>query len=125
MNKAISYSKRRKKKNISFLFTLIALLIISSIAYYVSNAAMNNEINSINKEIVSTQKKLDATNAEINSLKKDYDIRNTDKFKEKIAKERLGMVKGSKQATDKKDDEEKDNIEKIKANNEEKINTND
>ncbi|MDU2354680.1 MAG: septum formation initiator family protein, partial [Anaerococcus sp.] len=81
MNKANSYSKRRKKKNISFLFTLIALLIISSIAYYVSNAAMNNEINSINKEIVSTQKKLDATNAEINSLKKDYDIRNTDKFK--------------------------------------------
>lgn len=125
MNKANSYSKRRKKKNISFLFTLIALLIISSIAYYVSNAAMNNEINSINKEIVSTQKKLDATNAEINSLKKDYDIRNTDKFKEKIAKERLGMVKGSKQDTDKKDDEEKDNIEKIKANNEEKINTND
>ena len=35
------------------------------------------------------------------------------------------MVKGSKQATDKKDDEEKDNIEKIKANNKEKINTND
>ena len=121
MNSANSYSKKRRKKNIRFLFTIIALLIISSIAYYISNAAMNNEINKIDKEIVSTQKKLDATNAEINSLKKDYDIRNTDKFKEKIAKERLGMVKGSKkQATDKKDNEEK-----IKDNSEEKIDTDD
>ncbi len=93
MAKANSYSKIRKKKNKRFLFTIIALIIISSIAYYISSKAMDNEINSLNKEITSTQKKLDKANAEIKNIENDYKIRNTDQFKEKMAKERLGMVK--------------------------------
>ena len=56
---------------------------------------MKSEINSLDTEISSTQKKLDDVNKEITTLEKDYEIRNTDQFKEKIAQERLGMTKGN------------------------------
>ncbi len=64
---------------------------------------MNAEINNLNTEIKSTQKKLDDVNKEITSLENDYEIRNTDQFKEKVAQERLGMVKNS----DKKENNQK------------------
>ncbi|MDU3176624.1 septum formation initiator family protein [Anaerococcus sp.] len=64
---------------------------------------MNAEINNLNTEIKSTQKKLDDVNKEITSLENDYEIRNTDQFKEKVAQERLGMVKNS----DKKESDQK------------------
>lgn len=71
---------------------------------------MNAEINNLNTEIKSTQKKLDDVNKEITSLENDYEIRNTDQFKEKVAQERLGMVKNS----DKKENDQK----KAEANKE-------
>ena len=63
---------------------------------------MKAEINTLDTEISSTKKKLDDVSKEITSLESDYEIRNTDQFKEKIAQERLGMIKGN---TDKKEDE--------------------
>lgn len=71
---------------------------------------MNAEINNLNTEIKSTQKKLDDVNKEITSLENDYEIRNTDQFKEKVAQERLGMVKNS--------DEKENDQKKAKANKE-------
>lgn len=71
---------------------------------------MNAEINNLNTEIKSTQKKLDDVNKEITSLENDYEIRNTDQFKEKVAQERLGMVKNS--------DEKENDQKKAEANKE-------
>lgn len=67
---------------------------------------MKAEINSLDTEIESTQKKLDDVNKEITTLEKDYEIRNTDQFKEKIAEERLGMVKDK---SNKENDDKSDN----------------
>lgn len=98
-----SYKKRRKAKNRRFLLSIFLILLISSISYILLNRIMNAEINNLNTEIKSTQKKLDDVNKEITSLENDYEIRNTDQFKEKVAQERLGMVKNS----DKKESDQK------------------
>ena len=102
MARAKSYQKKRKAKNRRFLLSIFLILILSTIAYVFLNNMMNAEINTLNSEINSTKKKLDAVNEEITSLESDYEIRNTDQFKEKIAKERLGMVKGKKPILKKK-----------------------
>lgn len=102
MAKAKSYQKRRKAKNRRFLLTIFLILLISVISFIFLNKMMKAEINSLDTEISSTKKKLDDVNKEITSLESDYEIRNTDQFKEKIAQERLGMIKGK---TDKKEDE--------------------
>lgn len=102
MAKAKSYQKRRKAKNRRFLLTIFLILLISVISFIFLNNMMKAEISSLDTEISSTKKKLDDVNKEITSLESDYEIRNTDQFKEKIAQERLGMTKGK---TDKKEDE--------------------
>ena len=111
MARAKSYQKKRKAKNRRFLLSIFLILILSTIAYVFLNNMRNAEINTLNSEINSTKKKLDAVNEEITSLESDYEIRNTDQFKEKIAKERLGMVKGKKPILDEEEKEEKDNKE--------------
>lgn len=102
MAKAKSYQKRRKTKNRRFLLTIFLILLISVISFIFLNKMMKAEINTLDTEISSTKKKLDDVSKEITSLESDYEIRNTDQFKEKIAQERLGMIKGN---TDKKEDE--------------------
>lgn len=102
MAKAKSYQKRRKAKNRRFLLTIFLILLISVISFIFLNKMMKAEINTLDTEISSTKKKLDDVSKEITSLESDYEIRNTDQFKEKIAQERLGMIKGN---TDKKEDE--------------------
>lgn len=102
MAKAKSYQKRRKAKNRRFLLTIFLILLISVISFIFLNKMMKAEINTLDTEISSTKKKLDDVSKEITSLESDYEIRNTDQFKEKIAQERLGMIKGK---TDKKEDE--------------------
>lgn len=114
MAKAKSYQKRRKAKNRRFLLTIFLILLISVISFIFLNKMMKAEINTLDTEISSTKKKLDDVNKEITSLESDYEIRNTDQFKEKIAQERLGMIKGE---TDKKEDEPA-KIDEIEANQE-------
>lgn len=107
MARAKSYQKKRKAKNRRFLLSVLLILILSTVAYIFFNKMMNAEINTLNSEISSTKKKLDAVNEEITSLESDYEIRNTDQFKEKIAQERLGMVKGENE----KEEDETDDVE--------------
>lgn len=93
MARSKSYQKKRKASNKRFLFT-ITLIIILAVSYHLySTRIMNDEIDALNKELSSSQKKIDSINEEIVTLEEDFKIRNTDDFKEKIAKERLGMVK--------------------------------
>lgn len=76
---------------------------------------MKAEIDSLDTEIKSTQKKLDNVNKEITTLESDYEIRNTDQFKEKIAQERLGMVKDKEDDKKNEDKEDKENSKEQEA----------
>ncbi len=115
MAKAKSYHKRRKAKNRRFLLSIILILIISIISYILLNRMMKAEIDSLDTEIKSTQKKLDNVNKEITTLESDYEIRNTDQFKEKIAQERLGMVKDKEDDKKNEDKEDKENSKEQEA----------
>lgn len=88
-----TYLSKRGAKNKRFLVTAASLLLVSSLGFAYLNSSMNKENDEMKKDIVSSQKKLEDIKGEIEVLKDDYEMRNTDEFKEKIAKERLGMVK--------------------------------
>lgn len=88
-----SYLSKRKQKNKRFLRIAAGLVIIASLGFFYLNSAMNKEHADMNKDIISGQKKLEDIKTEIDELKNDYEMRNTDEFKEKVAKEKLGMVK--------------------------------
>ena len=88
-----TYLSKRGTKNKRFLMAVGSLLIVSSLGFAYLNSSMNKEHREMNKDIISSQKKLDDVKNEIEGLKEDYEMRNTDEFKEKVAKERLGMVK--------------------------------
>lgn len=93
MARSKSYKKRRKAKNKRFFLFTFLILLISGGYYYYSSQQMDAEIDRLDKEIISNEKKIDHINEEIVEIEEDFKIRNTDDFKEKIAEERLGMVK--------------------------------
>lgn len=90
-----SYLKQRGKKNKRFLLTAFGLVIFSVIGFYFLNSNLNKDMKKLDQDIVSSKKKLENVKKEIDSLNDDYENRNTDQFKEKMAKEKLGMVKKS------------------------------
>lgn len=95
-----SYLSKRKQKNKRFLRVAAGLVIIASLGFFYLNSAMNKEHKDMNKDIISGQKKLEDIKTEIDELKNDYEMRNTDEFKEKVAKEKLGMVKKGEEDKD-------------------------
>lgn len=95
-----SYLSKRKQKNKRFLRVAAGLVIIASLGFFYLNSAMNKEHADMNKDIISGQKKLEDIKTEIDELKNDYEMRNTDEFKEKVAKEKLGMVKKGEEDKD-------------------------
>lgn len=54
---------------------------------------MNRQRLSLKENITETNTKISKIKKEIDTIKKDYENRNTDDFKEKIAREKLGMIK--------------------------------
>lgn len=95
-----TYLSKRGTKNKRFLMAVGSLLIVSSLGFAYLNSSMNKEHREMNKDIISSQKKLDDVKNEIEGLKEDYEMRNTDEFKEKVAKERLGMVKKGEEGSE-------------------------
>ena len=95
-----TYLSKRGAKNKRFLMAAGSLLIVSSLGFAYLNSSMNKEHREMNKDIISSQKKLDDVKNEIEGLKEDYEMRNTDEFKEKVAKERLGMVKKGEEGSE-------------------------
>ena len=57
------------------------------------NKNMNRQRLSLKENIKETNTKISKVKKEIDTIKKDYENRNTDDFKEKIAREKLGMIK--------------------------------
>lgn len=72
---------------------IAGVLVLSSVGFWYLNSSMNAENEKMSKDIISSQKKLEDVKTEIDGLREDYEMRNTDQFKEKVAKEKLGMVK--------------------------------
>nr|WP_072537761.1 septum formation initiator family protein [Anaerococcus mediterraneensis] len=88
-----SYLRNRGAKNKRFLLGAFFVLVLAIIGFLILNSMMDRDRAQIDKDIVSGRKKLEEVTKEIEELKEDYEMRNTDEFKEKMAKEKLGMVK--------------------------------
>lgn len=95
-----SYLSKRKAKNKRFLKTVFGLVLVSSVGFLYLNSSMNDQNEKMTTDIKSSQKKLENIKTEIDGLKEDYEMRNTDQFKEKVAKEKLGMVKKGEDETE-------------------------
>ena len=115
-----SYLSKRKQRNKRFLRIAAGLVIVASLGFFYLNSAMNKEHEDMNKDIISGQKKLEDIKTEIDELKNDYEMRNTDQFKEKVAKEKLGMVKKGEE--DKDEGEENSVIKPVNPNQEDQTN---
>lgn len=106
-----SYLSKRKEKNKRFLRMIAGLIVLSSVGFWYLNSSMNAENEKMSKDIISSQKKLEDVKTEIDGLREDYEMRNTDQFKEKVAKEKLGMVK--KDEVSEKSEEENSVIKQV------------
>ena len=95
MTKKNSYFKKRRKKNQKFLITIVSIMVLGAGSFNLYNRALDREFAKVNKDIKSLTKKKEELQISINGLKEDYENRNTDEFKEKIARDRLDMVKKS------------------------------
>lgn len=115
-----SYLSKRKQRNKRFLRIAAGLVIVASLGFFYLNSAMNKEHADMNKDIISGQKKLEDIKTEIDELKNDYEMRNTDEFKEKVAKEKLGMVKKGEE--DKGEKEANSVIKPVNPNQEDQTN---
>lgn len=118
MAKKKSYAKKRKAKNTKFFVMILILTVLFAGFIYYSNSRMDAEMREIDQEMTSNKKKMQELDEEITSLEDDYDIRNTDEFKEKVAKERLGMVKKESEENDENtSDENPQNVDNNEENN--------
>lgn len=93
MDKDQRYLKNRRKYNRRYLISIIIVLSIAFFGFRSMNRAIQDEIADLNKQIKEKNSEIENVKVDIASLKSDYEMRNTDDFKEKIARERLGMVK--------------------------------
>ncbi|EGC83093.1 FtsB family cell division protein [Anaerococcus hydrogenalis] len=93
MNKYERYIKNRSKKNTRFLIMVFLVFILTFFLTRAFNKNMNRQRLSLKENIKETNTKISKVKKEIDTIKKDYENRNTDDFKEKIAREKLGMIK--------------------------------
>ena len=95
MSRNKSYFQKRRVKNKRFLL-IIALILVSSFVYFkIYNKNLDKKISELNSLINDENLKKDSLKNSISEIKQDYSNRNTDEFKEKIARNRLDMVKES------------------------------
>lgn len=93
MNKFEKYIRERGKKNTRFLIYIILSFLLVFFISRSYNQKLKNQISTIDKDMKKTSSQISSVKNEIETTKKDYENRNTDAFKEKIAREKLGMVK--------------------------------
>jgi cell division protein DivIC len=93
MSRNQKYLKNRKKYNRRYLFCILIVLTIAFFGFRKMNRIMNAEIAKVTSQISEKNDEIENIKLDIDSLKDDYKNRNSDEFKEKIARERLGMIK--------------------------------
>lgn len=124
MAKKKSYAKKRKAKNTKFFVMILILTLVFAGFIYYTNSRMDAEMRELDQEMTSKKKKMQELDEEITSLEEDYDIRNTDEFKEKIAKERLGMVKKDSEENSDDGESNDENVNPESVENDEDNNDN-
>lgn len=124
MAKKKSYAQKRKAKNTKFFVMILILTLVFAGFIYYTNSRMDAEMRELDQEMTSNKKKMQELNEEITSLEEDYDIRNTDEFKEKIAKERLGMVKKDSEENSDDGESNDENVNPESVENDEDNNDN-
>ena len=124
MAKKKSYAQKRKAKNTKFFVMILILTLVFAGFIYYTNSRMDAEMRELDQEMTSNKKKMQELNEEITSLEEDYDIRNTDEFKEKIAKERIGMVKKDSEENSDDGESNDENVNPESVENDEDNNDN-
>lgn len=72
--------------------SILAFILVFLLAKSFNNK-INAQIGSLNNDIKSTSSKISSLRKDIDTIKNDYENRNTDEYKEKVAREKLGMIK--------------------------------
>lgn len=93
MKKYERYLKNRGKKNALFLLTVIVAFFLIFFISRSYNISLKRKTNDIDKDIKELNHNIKSVKNEIEEIKIDYEDRNTDAYKEKIAREKLGMIK--------------------------------
>lgn len=93
MNKYERYLKNRSQKNLRFLLVILLLFVLGLFLSRSFNKNIDAKLSSMDKNIKTTNSKITNVKTDIESIKKDYENRNTDEFKEKLAREKLEMIK--------------------------------
>lgn len=88
-----AYLKKRKKNNRTFLLSLLIIFLVTGLSFSFLYKKIKIEEAQVDKEIIAKEKNKASLKKDIQALENDYENRNTDAFKEKIARERLDMIK--------------------------------
>lgn len=86
-------TRKKQKNNRKFFNFVIVLVILSSVYFTTTFIKQGIESRRINAQLDSLLKKEDDLNKEIKDLKKTYDNSDSLDFVERIAREKLGMIK--------------------------------
>ncbi|MDO5048031.1 MAG: septum formation initiator family protein [Anaerococcus sp.] len=95
MSKKNTYLRQRRGRNRRFLLVVLAIIILAFSSMWFYNKKYESQMVKLDEEIKSSSKKKEDLDLSIKTLREDYKNRNTDEFKEKIARDRLNMVKKS------------------------------
>lgn len=93
MSKAEKYLNNRKKSNRRFVTMVIFILLVSFFAFKYINSTIASKKMTVNSQIDEKNQEIKEIKNDISSIRSDYKKRNTDEFKEKVAREKLGMIK--------------------------------
>lgn len=86
-------TRKKQKNNRKFLNFIIVLVILSSVYFTTTFVKQSIESRRINAQLDSLLKKEEDLNKEIKDLKETYDNADSMDFVERIAREKLGMIK--------------------------------
>lgn len=116
MKKDRQKSKRKKKNKFSTIIVLAVIFI--SVTFTIKLVDQKKSLNQLKAEKANYESQMTSLNNEIEELKEDYDKKDSMEFVEKIAREKLGMVKSQEIVVieDEEDKEEKEKNESNKSN---------
>ncbi|MCI5840201.1 MAG: septum formation initiator family protein [Peptoniphilaceae bacterium] len=95
MSNLRKFNRQRREKNKRFILFIFLMTMALFACFYFSIQKIKSSSEIVDKKILEQQQEAQALKVQIEALKEDYKNRNTDSFKEKIAREKLGMEKVS------------------------------
>ena len=86
-------AKKRRESNRRFFFFILILISLSSIYFSYTFIGQRISLNNSNKELDSLILEREILNKEIEDLREQFDNKDTPEYIEKIARDKLGMIK--------------------------------